>query len=122
MFIGFVSDLAVKLFVCGLVLHWFFDWLGQNHWMAQNKANLRHPASYVHSGLHFLGLLLVFPWLPALIIALLHLLIDTRLPLAFWRGFIGQTQTGEMALHVQIWSDQVLHLVVIAVVSLVMNL
>lgn len=121
MFISFVSYLAIKLFVCGFVLHLFCDWILQNHWMAQNKSSLKHSAAYVHSGLHFLGLLLIFPWYAALIIAILHLLIDTRVPLAFWRGFFRQTQEGDVALHIQIWSDQVTHVVVLAIVALMIG-
>jgi hypothetical protein len=94
------------------------DWLGQNHWMATYKSSLLHPASWVHSGLHFLGLLLVFPWWMAGIIAIIHLLIDTRVPLKWWRGFFRQTTEGDIALHVALWGDQVLHIFVIALAAL----
>ena|SRR5579859_4174968 len=118
MFIGLVSLLAIKYFICGLVIHLFCDWILQNAWMSDHKSSLKHPAAYVHSGLHLLGLLLVFPWYAAIIVAIIHLLIDTRMPLAFWRGFFRQTQEGDVALHVQMWSDQVLHITVLAVVAL----
>ena len=105
----------------GLVIHLVIDWLGQNHWMAQNKANLRHPAAYVHSGLHLLGLLLVFSPLIALIIAILHLLIDTRKPLIWWRRVFKQTVEGDVALHVAMWGDQVSHILVIAIAALIVG-
>lgn len=51
----------------------------------------RHPAAYVHAGIHGLGLALVFGWLAAPL-ALVHLLIDTRVPVRWWSQRIGQTQ------------------------------
>lgn len=109
------------LLLWGIVIHLFCDWILQNHWMAQNKSNLLHPASYVHSGIHLVGLLLIFPWYAALAIALSHLLIDTRKPLLWWRVFFRQTQTGDVALHVALWSDQVAHIVVIAIAALIIG-
>jgi hypothetical protein len=112
---------ATSLLIWGIVLHLFVDWILQNHWMAQNKSSLLHPASWVHSGLHFLGLLLIFSPVVALAIALIHLLIDTRVPLQFWRKFYRQTTTGDVALHVAMWSDQTLHVVAIAIAALVVG-
>lgn len=126
-----------KLLVWGMVIHWFFDWIMQNHWMAENKSRfvplprkypappgqgpsllVPHPAAWVHSGIHLLGLLVVFPPLPAIIIAITHLLIDTRVPLQWWRRFYRQTTGGPVALHVAIWGDQVAHITVIAIAAL----
>lgn len=132
---------ATPLLVWGIVIHLVIDWLFQNHWMAENKHRfvgprdylcfmgpapegmgplflLPHPAAFVHAGLHFLGLLLIFPWYVALVVAVLHLLIDTRRPLAWWRYFFRQTQQGDVALHVAVWSDQVLHIAIIAIAAL----
>lgn len=103
----------------GVVIHLICDWLLQNHWMAENKSGLRHPSAYVHSSIHFVGLLLVFPPLAALVVAVIHLLIDTRAPLAWWRKFFRQTTEGPVALHVAIWGDQVAHILVLAVAALV---
>lgn len=89
--------------------------------MADNKSSLLHPAAYVHSGIHFVGLLLIFPPLAALAIAIIHLLIDTRAPLRWWRKVYRQTQEGPAAMHVAMWSDQVLHITVLAVVALLMR-
>jgi hypothetical protein len=109
------------LLLWGIVVHLCIDWMLQNDWMALNKPSLFHPAAYVHSGLHFLGLLLIFPWYVALVIAIFHLLIDTRAPLGWWRKFYRQTENEPMALHVAIWSDQVAHIVVLAIASLVVG-
>ncbi len=108
---------STDLFVWGFVLHLIVDWLFQNQWMADNKSSLHHPASWVHSGIHLIGLLLVFPAPIALIIATTHLLIDTRVPLQWWRKTFRQTTEGPMAVHVAIWTDQVAHVAVLAIAA-----
>jgi Protein of unknown function (DUF3307) len=108
---------ATTLLLWGMVIHLFCDWLLQNDWMATHKSNVHHPAAYVHSGIHFLGLLLIFSPLVALMIAIIHLLIDTRKPLQWWRGTFRQTQEGPVALHVALWGDQVAHIIVLAIVA-----
>jgi hypothetical protein len=109
---------ATTLLIWGIAMHLCLDWLGQNHWMATYKSSLKHPAAYVHSGIHLIGLLLIFPWYAAMIIAVLHLLIDTRVPLTWWRRTFRQTVEGDVALHVALWSDQAAHIFVLAVVAL----
>jgi len=116
-----IPDLATKLLLWGIVIHLVLDWLGQNDWMARYKSSLLHPASWVHSGIHFIGLLLIFPVWMAALVAIVHLLVDTRVPLQWWRKFYRQTQQGEVALHVALWSDQTLHIVVIAIAALVIG-
>lgn len=105
------------LIILGIVIHLVCDWLLQNHWMATNKANLRHPAGYVHAGIHTLGLLLVFPPAWALAIGIIHLLVDTRVPLIWWRRVFRQTTEGPYAVPVAIWGDQVVHITVITIVA-----
>lgn len=112
-----VSDLLVW----GIVIHLFCDWLLQNDWMAKYKSSLLHPASWAHSGIHFLGLLLIFPVWMAFLIAIIHLLIDTRIPLNWWRGFFRQTRQGDVALHVALWGDQVLHVAVLAIAVILLG-
>lgn len=109
---------ASDLLLWGIVIHLVVDWLLQNDWMAQNKTSLRHPAAWVHSGLHFFGLLFIFHPVTAGFIAVMHLLIDTRAPLAWWRNAYRQTQEGDIALHVSLWGDQVLHIGIIALAAL----
>jgi len=117
----FISDLATKLLIWGIVIHLFADWILQNDWMARYKSSLKHPASWIHSGIHFLGLLLIFPIWMAVIIAVIHLLIDTRVPLQWWRKVYRQTREGDVALHVAMWGDQVSHIVVIALAAFVIG-
>lgn len=108
----------------------------------------RHPAAYIHAGIHGAVQLLIFPWWAALLIAATHLIIDTRTPVEWWSKLIRQTQpdpsrmlllnprrikraeeTGDsieltnvaydIGTEVRIWADQVCHVVVIALVALV---
>ena len=110
---------ATELLVWGTVIHLVVDWLFQNEWIATHKTNLRHPAGYVHAGGHGLALLLVFPPLGALGLAVAHFVIDTRRPLEWWAGVMSQTTTGPIAIPVHIWRDQTLHIAVIAVAALI---
>jgi len=105
---------ATDLLIWGTVIHLVIDWLAQNEWMAVNKAKRRkrfewradgtwitrwwdrHPAAYVHAGLHGGAQLLIFPWPAALAIAVTHLLIDTRVPVIWWSKLIRQTQPAEV--------------------------
>lgn len=104
---------AADLLVWGIVLHLVADWPLQNDWMANHKARRRelhaerfggmgkfgyasvwwdrHPAAYVHAGIHGLLLGLVFGWVAAPL-ALAHLVIDCRWPVARWSKLIRQTQ------------------------------
>lgn len=102
----------------------------------------RHNAAYTHAGLHALFLLIVFPLWAALLICVLHLIIDTRSPLDWWGKFTRQTVDREgyvnifpsddfyrgreehrerylgIGTHVGIWRDQTAHIIVLALVSL----
>lgn len=111
---------ATDLLVWGAVTHLVADWLLQNEWQAVNKVSLRHPAAWVHAGIHFVGLLLVFPAAWAALIAAFHLAIDTRRPLIWWRQVFRQTTdpSNPVSLHVALWGDQVLHLAVIAAAAM----
>jgi len=112
---------ATILFVWALVVHLVADWLLQTEWMARHKMSLRHPAAWVHSGIHTLGLLLVFSWPIALFVGVTHLLIDTRKPLLWWLRVVKQMPTDQAAPLVEIWVDQVMHITVLAVVSLLLE-
>lgn len=111
----------------GIVGHLVADWLFQNDWMASNKMNPKHPAGYVHTLIHFVVLGLVWSIFadlgdllgPAWLVAVVHWIIDLRWPLEGWRRVLKQTREGPAALHVAIWGDQVLHILVLAIVVLV---
>lgn len=112
---------ATDLFVWGFVAHMVVDWLLQNEWMALHKSSLRHPSAWVHGGLHLIGAWLVFPLWAALLLTATHLLIDTRVPLKWWRRTIGQTVEGPETLlfPLSLWQDQAAHIACLAAVALI---
>lgn len=133
---------ASDLLIWGLVLHLIADWPLQNDWMAKNKSKLGY-AMIVHSGIHGVWLALVFGFWPAVCLAITHAIIDTRKPVVWWSKFVGQTQpegrsvythanednTGgprehsrllyDVGLEVRFWTDQVFHIVCIAIAALI---
>jgi len=149
---------ATDLLLWGIVVHLVCDWLLQNEWMALNKMKRRwhpyarvhwwdrHPAAYVHAGIHTLGLMLVFPWYAALVLGLSHLIIDCRWIVASWSKLIRQTQPNptsqfdvtlrelqgdgmvrveqrcfDIGSDVRIWVDQVWHIAALAIAALALS-
>ncbi len=112
---------STEYLVWGALAHLVGDFLLQNAWMAEHKADLRQPAGWVHASIHASLLSWVFPIPVAAILGLVHLLVDTRVPLNWWRLFFGQTRDpgNPVSLHVAILGDQALHLVCIAIAALV---
>ena len=100
-------------FIQATILHLIADWLLQNDWMAKNKANLRHPAGWIHGAIHAVLYAQVFTWHTALLIGLSHILIDTRIPLRSWQKLFGQTSKGNVGSIVMIWCDQVVHICIL---------
>jgi hypothetical protein len=109
---------ASDLLLWGIVVHLVADWLFQTEWMALHKSDLRHPAAWVHSAIHSVGLCLVFTWPLALLIGVTHLLIDTRKPLLWWMRVVKQIPPAARSPVVEIWLDQVMHITVLAIVAL----
>lgn len=138
------------LLIWGIVAHLMADWPLQNDWMAQNKMKrgrfpysvwfIRHSSAYAHALIHAFFLSLVLGW-PGLVIAFVHMVIDTRWPVVWWSKLIRQTQpsgryfytepeelsrdrrkdlqlTYDMGIEVRIWVDQVFHIVCIAIAAL----
>lgn len=97
-----------------IVLHLIADWIFQNDWIARNKTNLRHGGAWIHLLIHFIAMSIVFHPLSAAIIALSHMMIDTRKPVIWWQRVFRQTTDGDYAIHVSIWLDQVFHISIIA--------
>jgi high-affinity K+ transport system ATPase subunit B len=114
--------LATQLCVWGIVAHMVADWFLQNEWMALNKVSLRHPASWVHSAIHFAALCFVFWWPVALALAVSHLLIDTRVPLIWWRRLYRQTTEGPVMIPFAMWQDQAAHIIAIGAAALLVGL
>ncbi len=110
---------ASQYLIWAIIAHLVADWLLQNDWMACRKSNLKDPAGWVHGAIHFVCLLPVFPASIAISVAVLHIFIDTRLPLRLWQKAFRQTMEGPYAISVAIWVDQVLHIVILALAALV---
>lgn len=110
---------ALYFLIWGIVAHIVADWFLQNEWMAINKTRWRHPAAWVHSGLHLVALLFVFPPLVAVLLAASHFLIDLRTGLMWWRRRIGQTvdPSNPITMHIQIWQDQGAHVLCLALAA-----
>ncbi|HMA36722.1 MAG TPA: DUF3307 domain-containing protein [Chloroflexia bacterium] len=112
---------ATDLLLWGIVAHLIADWLLQNEWMANNKSSLRHPAGWVHGAIHGLALLFVFSPLVALVLALAHVLVDTRQPLDWWRRFFRQTTSGTIFPPFAMWEDQTVHIGCLALAALLVG-
>ncbi|MEM7133728.1 MAG: DUF3307 domain-containing protein [Chloroflexota bacterium] len=108
------------LLVWGIIAHLLADWPFQTEWMVLHKTSLNHPAAWAHSGVHLVCMLMVFPWHLAVLIAISHLLIDTRIPVDWWMRVVkGMSRSDPHAFVVETWLDQVFHITVLAFVVLV---
>lgn len=159
---------ASDLLVWGIVLHLIADWPLQNSWMANNKMKRRvryrkitiseyyngepkdvtspwwdrHPSAYIHAGIHGIFLTLVFGWV-AIPLAVIHLIIDTRVPIVWWgtkvmkqpmpTGDLVETMNPvhnefaykpvyDLGLEVLFWRDQVFHIFCVAIAALLITL
>jgi hypothetical protein len=98
----------------GLVAHLVADWILQNDWMATHKTSLRHPAAWVHAVIHFVCLTIALGWTAGLILSLVHLLIDTRVPVNWWIRHFKRCRKPSDAEVIVVWLDQTLHVLAIA--------
>lgn len=108
------------LLVWGIAAHCLADWFLQNHWQATTKTDLRKLGGWVHAALHGLCAAMVFPWPYAAVLAVLHLLIDTRKPLEWWGRLVGQSapeQAGPAYIPFAMGRDQAAHLICIALAA-----
>ena len=105
----------MNLFERGLVAHLIADWILQNDWMAKNKTSLRHPAAWTHAAIHALCLGIALGWLAGLVLGITHLLIDTRVPVAWWIRVFKKSDQVPEAVSIAIWLDQTFHIVCIAI-------
>lgn len=98
----------------GLVAHLVADWVLQNNWMARNKTSLLHPAAWTHAAIQGLCLTLALGWQAGLVLGFVHLLIDTRAPVAWWMRCYKKCGQAPEASSIAIWLDQTLHIACIA--------
>ncbi|MBN1178974.1 MAG: DUF3307 domain-containing protein [Anaerolineae bacterium] len=114
--LGFSIHVATQLMVWGTIAHMVTDWLLQTDWMAINKKRLTHPAAWVHGAICAAGMLFVFDWPKALLLGVIHMLIDTGKPIAWWCRVFKHIQ--DEPVYVKVWADQVLHVVFVALFAL----
>lgn len=132
---------ASEMMIWGLIAHLVADWLLQNDWMSRNKVKMLHPAGYIHAAIHGFLLSFVFGW-AFIPLAIAHLLIDFRKPVQWWSKLIRQTQPKnrvyyqrfntwqtveeiplyDIGLEVRIWTDQVFHILCVAIAALLVTL
>ena len=98
----------------GLVAHLIADWILQNDWMARHKTRISHPAAWTHAGAHAVCLGIALGWQAGLVLGLVHLLIDTRVPVAWWMRVFKQCGQASDAGAIALWLDQTLHIICIA--------
>ena len=94
--------------------HLVADWIFQNDWMARHKTSLRHPAAWTHAAIQALCLGIALGWLAGLVLGAIHLLIDTRVPVAWWIRVFKKSGQAPEAGTIAIWLDQTLHILCIA--------
>ncbi len=99
----------------GLVANLIADWILQNDWMATYKVSLKHPAAWVHAAIHAVLLTLALDWRAGLVLALVHMVVDTRIIANWWIRTFRQTAEGRSGFIVKIGVDQVLHIAAIAI-------
>jgi Na+(H+)/acetate symporter ActP len=106
--------MSLTPFERAFVAHWVADWLLQNDWMAHHKTSLSHPAAWVHGAIQALALAWALGWVAGLALGLLHVLIDTRVPLRWWIDRFKKSAHAPDASNISLWTDQALHIAVIA--------
>src|ERR1044071_6077081 len=97
-------------FEAALLLHLVGDWLLQNEWMAVKKVRLSHPAAWLHGGIHGILLGTVFGWLGGLVLAIVHMLVDTRVPVQWWIKVFKKCEKASDLPILLIGCDQALHI------------
>ena len=106
--------MTLTIFESALMLHLIADWLLQNEWMAVNKVRLSHPAAWVHGLIHGVLLGLVLGWVGGVVLALLHIFVDCRIPIRWWVQVFKKCERSPDYAVILIGCDQVLHIGCIA--------
>ena len=104
----------LTIFEQALMVHLIGDWLLQNEWIAINKVRWNHPAAWIHGAIHGVLLGLVFGWVGGLVQPILHMFIDTRIPIRWWIKVFKKCDRSPDLPILLIGCDQVLHVCCIA--------
>ncbi len=106
--------MTLTLFEAAVMLHLIADWLLQNEWMAIKKVRLSHPAAWVHGGIHAILLGCVLGWVGGVVLGLVHMLVDTRVPIGWWIRVFKKCEASPDLPILLIGCDQVIHIGCIA--------
>jgi hypothetical protein len=109
-----LAELALTPFERAFVAHLVADWLLQNEWMARHKNKLSHPAAWVHGAIHGVALWWALDWRAGVALGVLHTLIDTRVPLAWWVRTFKRSERAPDASSIAMWADQAVHVATLA--------
>ena len=69
----------------GFIAHLIADWSLQNGWMSKKKTSLGHLAAWIHAAIYATLLGLALGWQAGLVLGALGILVDTRVPLRWWK-------------------------------------
>src|SRR5689334_4339167 len=106
--------MGLTLFEAAFMLHLIAVWLLQNEWMSVNKVHLSHQAVWVHAGIPGILLGLLLGWAGGITLGVLHILIDSRVPVRWWIKTFKKCEKSPDLPILLIGTDQVLHLTCIA--------
>ena len=106
--------MTLTTFEAAFMLHLIADWLLQNEWMSVNKVRLSHPAAWIHGSIHAVLLGLIFGWGGGVTLGILHILVDTRVPIRWWIRVFKKCENSPDLPILLIGCDQVLHIGCIA--------
>ena len=106
--------MSLTTFEAALMLHLIADWLLQNEWMAVKKVRLTHPAAWIHGSIHAVLLGCVLGWVAGLVLGILHIVVDTRVPIRWWIRVFKKCESSPDLPILLVGCDQVLHIACIA--------
>lgn len=98
----------------GIIAHLAADWVLQTDWMARNKTSLLHPSAWTHGAIQGLCLGLALGWQAGLVLGFVHMLQDTRVPVAWWMRVFKRCDKAPEAGFIGLWLDQAIHILCLA--------
>ncbi len=109
------------LFIGALLTHLLADFFFQNEHEVKHKAELRTSlAGWTHGLKMFIAAWMFFPWYWSLVVGISHMLIDTRVPLQWWRRTFRQSTSPEgnpAFFAFALLQDQAAHIIILGLVA-----